>query len=242
MLLRPDELTPQIIEAVEKATLRFVVQALYDFRHEAVEIFREAQHLYRDRIADLGEDITREALDRIGTAQLPRRLLGRMDYKKARYIFHPDYALRQALFVDTKTEQERGSLTLQLSQTSLEVRFQGERHRGELPPIIRFDPAEWYLTTTIFVKYVYTGRRLEGRFTLEEIIVVVLPNGLLQDIYNPSDEDHIWRKGRHAPTRGEAFRIRVSLQRLRKKAPWRVQVIPLTLDKINQPLPWYEGI
>ena len=44
------------IEQIEKATLRMVVQAIYDFREEAVEIFRNES----DLVADIGEDITRE--------------------------------------------------------------------------------------------------------------------------------------------------------------------------------------
>ncbi|HUT55452.1 MAG TPA: SfiI family type II restriction endonuclease [bacterium] len=33
--------------------------------------------------------------------------------------------------------------------------------------------------------------------------------------------------GRNAPSRGEEFRVRLSFARLKRKADWRVQIIPL---------------
>jgi hypothetical protein len=51
-----------LIETIEKATLRMVVQAVYDFRESAKEIFLGEQ----DLVADMGEDITREALVQVG--------------------------------------------------------------------------------------------------------------------------------------------------------------------------------
>ncbi len=92
------------LEEIEKASLRLVVQALYDYRQVAAEIFqREA-----DLVADIGEDITREALDRLGMARIDQRLFGKIDYKRARYLFHPEYAVKQALFVDSKAEKSSG--------------------------------------------------------------------------------------------------------------------------------------
>lgn len=100
MLLNPNTLIDDLdrLEEIEKATLRLVVQALYDYREAAIEIF----HHESDLAADIGEDITREALDRLGMARIDQRLFGKIDYKRARYLFHPDYAIRQALFVDSK--------------------------------------------------------------------------------------------------------------------------------------------
>ena len=62
-----------------------------------------------------------------------------------------------------------------------------------------------------------------------------LPNGLLQDRYNPTANDTIWRAGRNAPSRGEAFRVRISLAALKTKANWRVQAIAADPD---QPFSW----
>lgn len=43
MLLRPEDLSEDLdrLEEIEKATLRLVVQAIYDYRATALEIFRE---------------------------------------------------------------------------------------------------------------------------------------------------------------------------------------------------------
>ncbi len=234
MLLDPGTLeqTPSIVEEVERASLRFVVQALYDFRDEAVQIFRLSQ----DWVADVGEDITREALDGLGMPVIRQRLFGKMDYKKARYVFHPDYAIRQALFVDSKVEKDERSATLQLSQTSLEIRQvrQGQSLaiQGQLPAVL-YIQGEAYLTTTIFVKYHY--RQDEGMNQLLAIIVAALPNGLLQERYNPTAQDGIWLAGRNAPSRGEQFRVRLSFAKLKAKARWRVQRIPVLS---SEPFKW----
>lgn len=95
---------------------------------------------------------------------------------------------------------------------------------GKLPPILELQ-GDSFITTTIFVKYNY--RDQEGRHHLESMTVAALPNGLLQENYNPSPLDSIWLVGRNAPTLGEEFRVRLSFARLKKKANWRVQRIPL---------------
>ena len=217
-----------LIEAIEKASLRLVVQGIYDFRLDAAQIFLKEQ----DSVADIGEDITREALDRIGTSTIPVRLFGKTDYKRARYVFHPDYSIRQALFVDSKAEKIEGerTATIQTSQTSLTIM---QRRSGDLVTIQGSLPvgmeisSEQYLTTTIFVKYNYQVDS-GGQNELVSVLVLCLPNGLLQDEYNPSAEDNIWLAGRNAPSRGEAFRVRISLEKLKAKTKWRVQMIQLS--------------
>jgi hypothetical protein len=228
MLLDPKQLTNDLdrLEEIEKVSLRLVVQAIYDYRSTAIEIFRAES----DLVADIGEDITREALDRMGMAKIDQRLFGKIDYKRARYLFHPDYAIRQALFVDSKAEKVsgQGTATLQTSQFSMTVRqFRAEQSvevEGSLPKILTIRDTS-YITTTIFVKYNYeeTGVRNE----LKSITVAAVPNGLLQERYNPSPDDTIWIAGRNAPSRGEAFRVRLSFSRLKAKVGWRVQRIPL---------------
>ncbi len=216
-----------IIEQVERATLRMVVQAIYDFRHDALEIFT----VESDLVADIGEDITREALDRQGMPTIPVRLFGKIDYKRAAYLFQPEYAVRQALFVDSKAEKIEGArtATIQTSQTSMRIRQVRQRQPvdipGELDTIAAVRGAE-YLTTTIFVKYNYSENAANNPPNrLEAISVLCLPNGLLQDRYNPTANDTIWLAGRNAPTRGEAFRVRINLAALKSKATWRVQTI-----------------
>ncbi len=122
MLIDPHSLEAKLkqLEEIEMASLRMVVQAIYDYRESAEEVFREES----DLVADIGEDITRESLDRMGMSRIDQRLFGKMDYKQALYLFHPEYAVRQALFVDSKAEKTDGqrTATLQTSQFSMSVR------------------------------------------------------------------------------------------------------------------------
>jgi len=154
-------------------------------------------------------------------------LFGKIDYKRARYLFHPDFAIKQALFVDSKAEKTsgRGTAALQTSQLSLIVRQiraneEIEVH-GKLPCIIENS----FITTTIFVKYNY--KEIDTTNVLEDITIAALPNGFLQDLYNPTANDTIFIAGRNAPSRGEEFRVRLSFSRLKEKANWRVQTIKL---------------
>jgi hypothetical protein len=231
MLLDPKQLTNDLdrLEEIERASLRLVVQAIYEYRDTAIEIFQAES----DLVADIGEDITREALDRMGMARIDQRLFGKIDYKRARYLFHPDYAIRQALFVDSKAEKVsgQGTATLQTSQFSMTVhQFRAGQNvevKGALPKVLTIRDIS-YITTTIFVKYNYEEK--ESRNELNSITVAAVPNGLLQERYNPSPKDTIWLAGRNAPTLGEAFRVRLSFSRLKAKAGWRVQKILVPPD------------
>lgn len=216
-----------IIEQVEKATLRMVAQAISDFRDDAIEIFTGES----DLVADIGEDITREALDRLGMPTIPVRLFGKIDYKRATYLFQPEYAVRQALFVDSKAEKIDGArtATIQTSQTSMHIRQIRRKQPvnviGDMDTIAVIRDVD-YLTTTIFVKYNYYENPAETPpNSLDSISVLCLPNGILQHLYNPDAADDIWSAGRNAPTRGEAFRVRINLAKLKRKAKWRVQTI-----------------
>lgn len=215
MLLDPETLRGNSVrvEDIEKASLRFVTQAIYQYRNDAAEIFQAED----DLVADIGEDITREALDRLGTSSSNQRLWGKIAYKRARYLFHSDYAIKQALFVDSKAEKMSGQLTatLQTSQFSLSVRQMRFHHnieiRGKLPVILEVK-GEKFITTTIFVKYNYAD--IGARHELKSITIAALPNGMLQDKYNKDCRDTIWLAGRNAPSRGEEFRVRVSFPKL----------------------------
>ena len=226
------------LEQIEKATLRMVVQAVYDFRDEAREFFIQAP----DLVADIGEDITREAMDRMGTSIIQARLFGKIDYKRARYVFHPEYSIRQALFIDSKAEkaQGEGTVTIQTSQTSMRIR---QIHAGvpidepgTLPPILQIQD-DSYLVTTVFVKYNYRESEDASSKTLESVSISCLPNGMPQGIYNPSPERTFWLAVGNAPSRGESFRARVSLARLKRAARWRVQSVSLDPET---PFDWEE--
>lgn len=232
MLIKPQELNQNLdrLEEIEKVSLRLVTQAIYDYRTTAQEIFCEES----DLVADIGEDITREALERLGMPKIDQRLFGKVDYKRACYLFHPDYALKQALFIDSKAEKVsgQGTATLQTSQLTMmvkQVRFGKDIEvPGKLPTILSLK-GESYLTTILFVKYSYQEQ--DDGNVLKSITVAAVPNGMLQDRYNPNTQDTFWIAGRNAPTLGEEFRVRLSFHRLKKKANWRVQKIPMPPDE-----------
>ncbi len=228
MLLDPHELLYDLnrLEEIEKSSLRLVVQAIFEYREVAAEIFKEEG----DLVADIGENVTREALDRLGMSRIDQRLFGKVDYKRARYLFHPEYAVKQALFVDSKAEKVAGqtTATLQTSQFSMLVRQiragQQIEVSGKLPSILilRGEP---YITTTLFVKYNYDEEN--GAHALKTVTIAAVPNGFLQERYNPTPNDTIWMAGRDSPQRGEEFRVRLSFARLKQKARWRVQQISM---------------
>lgn len=230
MLLNPADLENNLdlLEQIEKATLRFVVQGLYEFRQEAEEIFQNE----RDLAQDIGEDVTREALDRIGVSKVSQRLFGKMDYKRARYLFLPELAIRQALFIDSKAEKNGENVArIQTSQISMRVRQIRQELAmdapGELPAILNVN-GEGLLTTTVFVKYHYDP---EAERVLQKITIAAIPNGMLQERYNPTAEDGIWNAGPNAPTRGEPFRTRLAFEKLTRKAMWRVQHFEPAVNK-----------
>ena len=106
---------------------------------------------------------------------------------------------------------------------------------GSLPSVLDI-AGETFLTTTIFVKYNYAVDS-SGKNELGSISVLCLPSGLLQNIYNPNASDNIWLAGRNAPSRGEAFRVRIGLGKLKEKATWRVQKIEMDSES---PYVWDE--
>ncbi len=55
----------------------------------------------------------------------------------------------------------------------------------------------------------------------------------VEDIEKINPNDTIWLAGRDAPTRNEKFRVRLSFDRLKRKAAWRVQVIPMPPDDFH---------
>ncbi len=159
-------------------------------------------------------------------AYVPQRIFGTVDYKKARYIILPDQTIRQALFVDSKAEKSNATATIQMSQSSMLIRQQrGGREveeAGSLPKISEY-AGRHYLTTTALLHFKYTDIR--DAHHLQEVTLTAIPNGMLQDKYNPNATETIWLAGRNAPSRGEDFRVRLGFSRLREKCPWRVQKI-----------------
>lgn len=165
----------------------------------------------------------------MGVSSIYDRLYGKVDVKKAIYMFLPE-PVPVALMLDAKAERRNGdqTATIQMSQTSMRVRMiragQVLDEPGRIDPVIQREHRT-YQVVTIVAKYVYEDLR-QGQ-KLHRIIVACIPNGRLQDIYNPNANDTIWLAGRNAPSRGEDFRVRLSYQKLREKAPWRVREISL---------------
>jgi hypothetical protein len=221
-------LTSAQIEDIEKLTTRWLYHATFDFGMEAYEVFLKSP----DEVKDIAEDITREVLDRLSGYNVQQRIFGTVDYKKARYIVLPERMVRQALFVDSKAEKDNRTATIQMSQTSLRVRqVRASRiidEAGLLRPISIYNDKQ-YLTTTALLHFMYEDVKHEHH--LREVTICCLPNGLLQDRYNPSERETIWLAGRDAPTRGEDFRVRLSFTMLQAKAAWRVQRIAYSEKK-----------
>ncbi len=216
---------PDQMETLEQTSFSMVTQALKDYVSQAVSIFREEV----DQPQDIAEDVTREAIELMGLPQIHMRLYGKVDIKKAMYVFLPE-AIPVALLLDAKAEKPDGSgtATIQMSQTSMRVKMlrQGRaiNEAGKLPSFIQRDGRSLYVVT-VFAKYIYDV--VNSAHVLKRIIAACLPNGLLQNQYNPSENDTIWRVGRDAPTLGEDFRVRISFADLRSKAAWRVQDIEI---------------
>jgi hypothetical protein len=119
----------EIIENIEKASARMVCQAVYDFADVAKKQFS----LAKDLAGTVGEDVTRDAMDSMGMSRIPTaRLIGKIDYKRAAYYFDPSYSLKQALLVDSKAEKGgANNITIQIAQTSLNVRMQSCVYEGD---------------------------------------------------------------------------------------------------------------
>jgi hypothetical protein len=224
-----DNLSLEEIEEIEKLTVRWIFQAILDFGMEAHEIFLKSP----DCVKDIAEDITRELLDRLSGFNIQQRVYGTVDYKKARYVILPEQTVRQALFIDSKAEKENRSATIQMSQTSMWIKQRRAgsevNEKGFLPEISAYRGKN-YLTTTCLVHFMYDDTQFEHH--LREVTIAAIPNGRLQDRYNPTVDDGIWLVGRNAPSLDEDFRVRVSFSRLRSRSTWRVQT--LYFDEINQ--------
>ena len=215
---------PKRIEQIERVALEMVVQALRDYQDQATTIFSEET----DHPQDIAEDILRDAVASMGLPELHLRLYGKVDVKKAIYVFGPE-AEPVALMLDVKVEKgSSATAAIQMSQTSMSARMirsgTAVAHEGGLGEFIERDGHKM-LVVTIIVKFVYSEDG--GVRKLEQIIVACIPNGSLQDTYNPDATDTIWRAGRNAPTRGEDFRVRLSFGDLQTKAGWRVRELDL---------------
>lgn len=225
----PTDLSLDEIENIEKLSLRALFVAAADFGMDASDVFYQSN----DDPKDVAEDVTREMLDRVGGYGVPQRIFGNVDYRKARYVILPDFSIRQALFVGSKAEKSASSASLQMSQLSMEVRQHRQNSVVDVPGkigAIEEYAGKSYLSTILLTHYHYdasangTGRDVPP-YRLLKLTMAAIPNGKLQDRYNPSHSDTIWLAGQNAPSLGEDFRVRLSFSALKLKAKWRVQTI-----------------
>ena len=213
------------LEYIERSVLSLVVQALLDYWEQAKTIFREDS----DQPQDIAEDITREVIASMGVAGTQDRLYGNVDVKKAIYVFLPD-PIPVALMLDAKAEKYNGNRTasIQMSQTSMRMKQRRSGiildEPGKLESTIKRGKRH-YIVVTVIAKFVYEEEGNGDEKHLRHITVACIPNGLLQNRYNPTSKDTIWSAGRDAPTREEDFRVRVSYPKLKGKAVWRVQEV-----------------
>ncbi len=139
-------MSPDQMETLEQTSFSMVVQALSDYASQAVSIFREEV----DQPQDIAEDVTREAIELMGLPQIHMRLYGKVDIKKAVYVFLPE-AIPVALMLDAKAEKPSGSgtATIQMSQTSMRVKMlrhgRGIDEAGKLPSYIDRDGRSLYV-------------------------------------------------------------------------------------------------
>ena len=214
------------LEGLEQTVMEIVLQALADYRVDAETIFREET----DKPQDIAEDVTREALEAMGVSGISERLYGKVDYKKAIYVFLPN-PQPVALMLDAKAEKANGdrTATIQMSQTSMIVKMRRSgaaiEEPGKLDQVISRNDRQLRVVTVI-AKYVYKEHGQSQK--LQRIIVACIPNGALQERYNPAVDDTIWLAGRDAPTLGEDFRVRLSYTKLQQKAAWRVREIDVS--------------
>lgn len=94
--------------------------------------------------------------------------------------------------------------------------------KGDLPTL-SVHGGLTFITTTLLAHYYYEDPK--DKYILKQLTLAAVPNGILQDRYNSNAQDTIWIAGRNAPSRGEEFRVRLSFNRLKLKAAWRVQTI-----------------
>ena len=207
--LGADDLTADQIETVEKISLRLVVQALVTFGEHAWQEFYNSPGEVKEQ--DIAQDILRDALDEMSGYSRKQRVLGTVDYRRARWLPTHFGLVPQALYVDAKASKEDYRVNLQLSQISMRPVYWDKRSQEQVtrepgvPTNYSFLFADGIardaITTTIFVQMVY--RQEDDKRILGRAILVAIPNGKLTERYAPSPEDTIWRAGKHSPARGE---------------------------------------
>jgi hypothetical protein len=222
------------IEAIEKSTLRVVVQAIQEYSWEAKQIFDKTEAASDTEVIVLAEDIVQYALEVAEFYPINKRYAGFIDYKRVRWFPAAFGVFPQALLVDAKASTENTRDTLQQSQLPMDAEFLGRdgktvRLRAGVEPHleIAFEDGATVaaISTSILVHFYYDNRPSSGgqQRDLRSIFVLSLPHASLKQKYNPDPQTTFFGQGKHSPARGEVPRVRVYFSRLKSACPWRLQ-------------------
>ena len=141
------------VKAVEKQTLRTIVQAIQEYSREAKQIFdstpwaavqpdgpgamppvptkkKGKKNSQSEEVVVLAEDLVQYALEVAECYPINRRFAGCIDYKRVRWLSTPFALLPQVLLVDAKASTENNRDTLQQSQLPMDAEFR-KRKKGQ---------------------------------------------------------------------------------------------------------------
>ena len=237
------------LEAVEKQTLRMIVQALQEYSKEARQIFETTHATSKTEVIVLAEDLVQYALEVAETYPINRRFAGFIDYKRIRWIPTPYGLLPQALLVDAKASTENNRDTLQQSQLPMDADFESDGKsysmKAGFPPHMDIQATGSTLravTTSIFIHFYY--KDLDAATppyrSLRSIYVLGLPHARLKHKYNPDAKTTFFGQGKHSPARQEDPRIRVYFTRLMTMCPWRLQQLEYGTTEYTAAI-WRDG-
>lgn len=228
-------LTQDEHEALEKQSLRTIVQALQEYSKEAKFLFETTPTTSEAENIVLAEDLVQYALEVSECYPINRRFAGFIDYKRIRWLSTPFGLFPQVLLVDAKASTENNRETLQQSQLVMDAEFRWKNTTqvvtltAGVPPRHVIDAAAGTqllaVTTSVFIHFYYTHLRSTTQpfRRLNSIYAILLPHQILKDKYNPNPDRTFFGSGKHSPARKEAPRIRVYFEPLRKMCPWRLQ-------------------
>lgn len=237
-------------EAVEKQSLRMIVQALQEYSREAKQIFDHTKAPSKNEVIVLAEDLIQYALEVAETYPINRRYAGFIDYKRIRWLPTPFGLLPQVLLVDAKASTENNRETLQQSQLPMDANFiskdapvtmrAGVEPHFELPASMNGQLHA--VTTSVFVHFHY--RDLSATQApyreLRSIYALAMPHARFKPRYNPDATTTFFGQGKHSSAHNEEPRIRVYFTRLMAMCPWRLQQLSFVGNSYSEPL-WRDG-
>lgn len=246
-----NNITNDQIEALEKQTLRAIIQALQEYSREAKQIFESTEAPSRSEVIVLAEDLVQYALEVAEMYPINKRFAGFIDYKKVRWMPTPFGLIPQVLLVDAKASTENNRDTLQQSQLPLDAEFVSNGSpvylKAGVPTHLDIESSSATplkaITSSVFVHFHYQEFNTEAPpfRELKSIYALSIPHQRLKERYNPSPEVSFFGQGKHSPKRNEVPRIRVYFSRLKNMCPWRLQQLQFTEDNnYSQPV-WREG-